>query len=182
MSKAKVNSTRLRSVVSRIKRHGSILIIISQVRDNISTMSRASETQAGGRALLFYSTISLWTKQVETIQKTYKGEKRRVGSLTECNIKKNRLTGKEWSCRVPILNGYGVDDIGSMVDYLIDEKVFEMKKQTVVAESLGISATREKLIAQIEEKGLEGDLQDITQQAFDEIQEALKPNRKKRYD
>ncbi|RKZ05953.1 hypothetical protein DRQ25_15030, partial [Candidatus Fermentibacteria bacterium] len=52
--KAKMNSTRIRRVVSRLTATGSILIILSQTRDNVGGgLFDPQQTSAGGRALKF---------------------------------------------------------------------------------------------------------------------------------
>jgi RecA/RadA recombinase len=68
--KAKINSTRLRRVVARLAKTGSILIILSQTRDNINAgMFDEPQTFAGGHALRFYATVQLWSSVGSKIKK-----------------------------------------------------------------------------------------------------------------
>lgn len=179
--KAKKNSETLRGVRSRVARTGSILIIISQTRDEINAMTFATKTRAGGRALTFYAHLEIWTSTVETMKKEYRGEKIKVGQRTRCRVKKNRMTGRTGDTDLRILSNYGVDDIGDMIDYLVKNKHWLLRKKSIVAPELDFTGSRAKLINHIEENDFVYDLQLITKEVFDDIQSATVPKRKKRY-
>lgn len=119
--KAKKNSSGLRTVINGLKKTGSILLIISQTRDNITGFGFDKKTRSGGRALRFYATCEIWASVKEKLKKTVKKKLRQIGIVCKLDIKKNRETGKERSVEVPIINGVGIDDIASCVDYLIEE-------------------------------------------------------------
>lgn len=120
--KAKVNSQRLRNVVSRLESTGSILIIICQERDNLASPV-GGKTFSGGNALLFYACVQFWFKKIGAIDAVIKGRKRNLGSTTRCQIIKNRLTGQQdRDITVSYYHSFGIDDIGDIIDFLIEEK------------------------------------------------------------
>ena len=91
--------------------------------------------------------------------------------------------------QIPIYYSFGIDDIGSCVDYLIDEGHWKKAKTKKGKEGTGIKAkefdfkgTREKLIQYIGDNNMEKDLRDIVGDVWKEIEDAVKINRKKRYE
>lgn len=179
--KAKSNSTNLRQLLGPIKKHGSILIIICQTRDNIDAFSFEKKTRAGGRALKFYSTFELWTSVVSKIKKTVKGTQRQVGIMVRVAIKKNRLSGKEWSVDVPIYYSFGIDDVGACVDYLVAEKHWPATDTKITATEFEIEGTKDAVIRYIEENAEEKKLRNIVASVWADIEKACSLKRKPRY-
>lgn len=178
--KAKKNSTGLRRVLNGLRDTGSILMIISQTRDNLG-FGFEKKTRAGGHGLKFYATTEIWTSCAGEIKKTVRGQKRSIGVKALCKVKKNRITGERHEVGMEIYPSYGIDDIGSCVDYLIEEKWWHMKKQSIVAEEFDITATREKLIAHIESNKLAKELQRIVGNCWLTIKEACDLKRTSKY-
>jgi len=181
--KAKINSRYLRDIVFRLRATGCTLIMISQERDNM-TPAHKWDTRgkvAGGRALRFYATNQIWTTQGPDIKKEVNGTKRKIGVWAKIDMMKNRITGREWQVKVPILNEIGVDDIGSLVQFMIDEKCWEGGDLTVDAPDFKFKGSREKFIEMIETKNLEFDLKCIALDTWREIEKKLKLNRKPKY-
>lgn len=182
-AKAKINSRYLRAVVAGLKETGSILIISSQTRDNLG-FGFQKKTRSGGHALDFYPSLIIWTSIKKRIKKTIRGRERKLGIVCRAQVAKNRYTGKLREVEFPIYYSIGVDDIGSCVDYLIDEGVFQAKRGTSIikASDLDLKGTRDKLIKQIEENGYEKDLQVLTAQRWQEVESAMQGERKRRYE
>lgn len=185
--KAKVNSQNLRRICSRLEKSGSILIITSQERDDIGSM-HGGKTYSGGHALKFYATLQLWLRTKENIMFNIKGKPRPFGTRSEIHITKNRLTGnKEKKISLPIYKSFGIDEIGSMVDWLVEEKYWtggEKETSVINAEDFGVSLSKEKLVNYIEEKGLEKRLRVIVARLWAEINDLItkRVKRKKRYE
>ncbi len=180
--KAKTNSQNLRKVISTLKREQqSILIIINQTRDNIG-FGFEKKSRSGGHALRFYATIEMWSSVIGKIVKTVHGKKRQLGVNCKIQIKKNRFTGKERHIKIPIYHSFGIDDIGSCIDYLVEEDHWEQtKKGKITATEFDFEGSREKLIMYIEENEYEHDLRDIVGDVWNEIEEACTVKRKRRY-
>lgn len=123
--KAKKNSEGLRKVLGGLRSTGSILIIISQTRDNLNPMAFGEKkTRSGGRALRFYATCEIWTSPTGAVKKTVRGKPRAVGTGVQLKVVKNRITGKLATVETVIYPSYGIDDFGSCVDFLTDENVW----------------------------------------------------------
>lgn len=178
--KAKKNSANLRRVVHKLKKSGSILIIINQTRDNLG-FGFDKKTRSGGRSLRFYACAELWSSVVKKLSKTVRGSKRQIGIISKIQIKKNRLTGKEWEVEIPLYHSFGIDDIGSCVDYLVAEKHWSETKGIVKAPEFEFKGSREKLIRHIEENDLYKDLQEMVREVWNDVEEACKVKRKSRY-
>mgnify|MGYP001562751654 CR=1 FL=1 len=180
LSKAKWNSSSFPKVIDSLKQTGSILIVISQTRDNIG-FGFEKKTRAGGRALTFYATLELWSSVVGRIKRLVRGVQRQLGVFCKVQIKKNRVIGRERSVIIPIYHSIGIDDLGSCVEFLVNERHWLEKKGIIKAPELGLEGKREQLIRKIEEKGLEPKLKELTNEVWQEIEEECKVSRKPRY-
>jgi RecA/RadA recombinase len=184
MAKARMNSQAIRRTMGKLADTGSILVVISQTRDEVSTSKFATKTRAGGRALRFYATVEVWSTVRGEIKRTYRGKERQQGVNVKFDVKKNRLTGRKRSAEVPIYHDCGFDDVGSNVDWLLSEGVWKKSGRNIEATGFGkmVSLPREKLIRHIEEHGLEEDVQDLVALTWREIEEAIAVKRKSRYE
>lgn len=180
--KAKQNSAGLRKARKMLKKNGSILIIISQTRDNIGFGAKFNpRTRSGGRALKFFARLELWLSSVGNITKTVRGKNRQLGIRSKIQVQKNHITGKKGSVEIPIYHSYGIDDLGSCVDYLIDEGHWTKRKSTIKAPEFDFEGKVEKLIRHIEENNLEKELQEIVSNVWTEIEDACTLRRNPRY-
>ncbi len=177
--KAKKNSEGLRKVLSGLQETGSILVVICQTRDNLG-FGFEKKTRSGGRALRFYAGIEIWSSVVGKIQKEINGKKRVIGTRIKYEIKKNRLTGKLHEVEVDIYPSYGIDDIGSCVDYLVEEKWWEGGTK-IDAKEFSLKLSRDKLIGQIEAEGQQDRLRQIVGDCWKKIDEQCSLKREKRY-
>ncbi len=181
--KAKVNSSGMRLAIADLRRTGSILIVISQTRDNIGFGAQFNpKTRGGGHALTFYATLELWTSLREKMKRTVRGKPREVGIVSKVRVKKNRQTGKDRTVLVPILHSYGLDDVGSCVDYLVEEGYWKESKGRIVAPELDdFAGTREALVAEVIERDWERDLKKVVTGVWDEIETEAAVHRVVRY-
>lgn len=173
MSKPKMMSEILRQIRKKLRDTDSTLIIVSQTRDNINPMSFTPKVRSGGKALEFYASHVLWTAPAGKIKKTDQV----IG--VRCSVKstKSKLTGKSRTVIFPIYYDYGIDDIGSNLDFLK-----EMKRESLIASKLGIQAkSREKTIQLIEDRKKAGKLSRIVETVWKDREEKLKLHRRKKY-
>jgi len=191
--KAKYHSEHIRMVISKIRKMGSILIIIGQTRDNLG-MGFEKKIRSGGKALRFYANMEIWTSVKEKIKKLVRGKERTVGSYVLAEVKKNRVSGKIGKDRaavIPILYDYGIDDVGSCVDYLIDEKHWkttksdgeeEGKKKIYDCPEIMFKGSRNRIVRYVEDEGLEKKLRDTVAKVWREIDEECSTGRARRYE
>lgn len=181
VAKAKLNSQYLKKALSACRKTGSILIIISQTRENINPMSFEKKTRGGGKALKFYATLEIWTAVKEKLKKKIRDKMRKIGMVAQIDVKKNRLTGKDRRVFVPIYNTVGIDDVGACVDYLIEEGTWKVAQGVVKAKEIDAELKREALIKHIETEGLESEVRALVKETWDEIEEGTVVQRKSRY-
>ena len=82
---------------------------------------------------------------------------------------------------IDIFPSFGIDDLGTCVDYLVEEGFWPCTKLTIDAKGLNISGTREKIIRAIEKKGMAGKLRELCGQCWNEVESACDLQRKNRY-
>ena len=178
--KAKMLKEVIRVCVREIKKTDSLVIIISQVIDNMG-FGFTSKTRAGGNALKHFCSLEIWLKHMGEIKKTVNKKGRTIGNSTLAKVTKNRLTGKRREAPISIYYDYGVDDIQENIQFLVDETIFPKKKQTIIAEELNVEGTVDKIIKHVELNGLQDDLQKLVGQSWKEIEDSLKLGRMSKY-
>jgi len=181
MGKAKSMSEMFRNLHELISDTNSLLVIISQTRANIGDMFEP-RTRSGGAALDFYAALIIWLHQAGKIKK----KERQIGSRVKARCKKNKITGKIRDCRFDIYYDYGIDSIGSCVDFLFTDHWTTTRKAKTSplvadAEELDIVGTRDKIIRHVEENDLEDVLFKIAETAWLTVEESLRLNRKRKY-
>jgi RecA/RadA recombinase len=199
--KAKANSKYMPELVDAAATTGSLVIMICQTRDNIGFDAMFNpKTRSGGKALRFYNSQEVWFSNGPAIKKKARGQDHKVGHELIVKAAKNRTTGMESQIVIPILTGYGADEIGSQLDWLKlygfletesekSDDEYEPPKKKKSASKLklpkqvgGLEGTRSALIAEIEELGAEEQLSKFTAQCWKELANELKPARKSRWE
>lgn len=180
--KAKKYSSGIRQLLEAIQAHRSIMLVISQTRDNMDN-PYDPKTASGGRALKFYATTEIWTSVARKLKKTVRDQELQIGIEVRAQVKKNRLTGKEWAVEVPLYWSYGIDDIGGCVDFLVKWKGWPKNADSGIINATHIDLTgkRETLIRQIEKGGLEKQVRMAVAEVWAEIEEATTLQRVPRY-
>ena len=101
---------------SVIQNKNILVVIISQVRENIQPFSFEKYTRSGGKAMDFYAHTVLWLATLKKINK--KGKP--VGVVVKAKTTKSKTPRPFRDCQFSILFDYGVDNIGSNLDYLYE--------------------------------------------------------------
>lgn len=181
--KSKTNSARLRTVANRLRKSGSILIMISQLRQNFGPAAMfVPDKRSGGNALSYYARMELWTKVVEKIKTKVKGKTHVIGAVTNVTVKKNSYNGWHGSVDIPFYRNYGIDDIRSAIAYLIDNKHWTEKKGRITAPEFDFEGPIDSFVSHVEFGEEEDKLQEIVQKLWREIDEQCTPVRKSKYD
>lgn len=150
--KAKIASQVLRMIKRGLSETNSALIIVQQLRQNIGAGTFGKKhTTSGGEAPFFYSHVRPLLKRI----KTHKTKDTKVGVRTQADIEKNSLTGKLRTIEFDIFYDHpGLDDIGSMVDFLVDKKRWKKVGKSIKASDLELEMPRATLLRVIEKNGL----------------------------
>ena len=174
MSKPKMLSGMLSSICGKLASTKSILIIISQTRDNVNPRSFATQTRSGGRALSFFSSVIMWLSPKDKIYKTVGGDRYQIGVRSTVKISKNKFTGKIRETPLTIKYSFGIDNIQDCIDYLVHHKIFIKKGVKTDASAIGIKPCRNDLLTKhIEEGKLESAVVKLVAKKYNEIEKKL---------
>lgn len=151
------------------------LILISQVRENIGVSFGEKYHRTGGKALDFYTHQVVWLSTYEKMKKTFRSQERVYGVKVKANCKRNKTAKPFRQAEFSVLFDYGIDDLGSMIDYLYGPKVKTINWN-------GTEFKRNEFIEMIEsDPANEDKLREMVEQDWAEIEAAVVPERKKRW-
>lgn len=155
------------------------LFIVSQVRSKIGVTFGKKQTRTGGKALDFYTHMVAWIKELERLSGTKLKQKMVYGIKSGVKVERSKVAKPFRESEFTILYDYGLDDIGSMIDF-----VYSPGKKISAKFNRKKFKTRESLIKYIEKEGKEDLLIEKTENRWFKIEKAFSDEvkkRKKRY-
>ncbi len=181
MEKAKFLSEFFRTRRGLIKRKNCMLVVISQVRENIDAMfATAKYKRSGGKALDFYASQINWLAVTEK----HKRKERIVGITVKVKNKKNKIGKPFRECYIPIFFDYGVDNTLSNICYLFDLYTptgkIQKSKKFIFEEK---SYTYKTFLEYVEENDLEEKIKKLVYAKWNSEEEEIntKKGRKRKY-
>lgn len=177
MAKAKSASSLLRNIDDKLSKTQSLLIVVSQTRDNLDPLSFKKSTRSGGRALKFYCSHEIWL----AAGKKHKSKERIIGNDVTVKVEKAKITGKVREAKFTIFNDLGVDDIRSCIEFLTHFGEWKKTKQTINATHFNIKGNMATIIKAIEKRNLEPKLKKLTGRLWNKLEEEIKLKRKRKY-
>lgn len=186
--KAKIFSDFCKNRIQDLSERKSVLIVISQTRANLGFGAQFTpKIRSGGNALKFYSFHEIWL----ACEKKEKKKKRTIVTNVRAKITKNKVNGRHGEASFPIMFDYGVDNIASCIKFLHEDGDWtksgaSLNTQGFIPKKISSAKTEshrstKEVIQYIEDHGMEDQLFALCQEAYDNVINALKSNRKRKY-
>jgi len=118
---ARLMSQALRKLTANIKRTGTTVMFINQIRMKIGVMFGSPETTTGGNALKFYASVRLDIRRIGAIKK---GEEV-IGNETRVKVVKNKMAPPFRKAEFEILYGQGTSREGEIIDLGVANNLVE---------------------------------------------------------
>ena len=106
----------MRMLAASCGRTNTTLLLINQIREKIGVIYGTPETQPGGRAIKFFTSMRLDIRRIETTKEG--GEA--VGNRVRVKIVKNKLAPPFTQAEFSIDFGKGVNKLGCLLDVAVD--------------------------------------------------------------
>ena len=118
---ARLMSQALRKLTANIKKSGTLVIFINQIRMKIGVMFGSPETTTGGNALKFYASVRLDIRRIGAVKK---GEEV-IGSETRVKVVKNKVAPPFRQCEFEILYGEGTSREGEIIELGVAQNLID---------------------------------------------------------
>jgi recombination protein RecA len=118
---ARLMSQALRKLTANIKKSGTLVVFINQIRMKIGVMFGSPETTTGGNALKFYASVRLDIRRIGAVKR---GEEI-IGSETRVKVVKNKVAPPFRKCEFEILYGEGTSREGEIIELGVTENLID---------------------------------------------------------
>ena len=116
---ARMMSQAMRKLAGTLNRTQTMCLFTNQIREKVGVMFGPTETQPGGRALKFYSSIRLDIRRIETL----KDGTEAVGNRVRVKVVKNKVAAPFRQAEFDIEFGKGISTAGCLIDYGVEQSI-----------------------------------------------------------
>jgi recombination protein RecA len=109
-------SQAMRRLPRLASQNNTIILFTNQIREKVGVLFGSPETQPGGRALKFYSSVRLDIRRIETL----KDGTEAVGTRVRVKIVKNKVAAPYRQAEFDNRFGFGWDTEAALIDLVLD--------------------------------------------------------------
>ncbi len=121
---ARMMSQAMRRLTAAISKSQCVVLFTNQIREKIGVMFGNPETQPGGRALKFFSSVRMDIRRIGQIKDT---SGKVSGNRTRIKVVKNKVAPPFTETEFDIMYNEGISHSGSLVDLGVEHKMLEKK-------------------------------------------------------
>jgi len=168
-AQARLMSAAMRKLTAIISKANTVVIFTNQIREKIGVMFGSPETQPGGRALKFYSSVRCDIRRIGSIKNS---DGTVSGNRTRIKVVKNKVAPPYGEAEFDIMFNEGISAVGSLLDLAIEHDIVQKRgswmsyKGTQVAQ--GRDAAKEILKA---DESLYAEIETEVKAAMDAVKE-----------
>src|SRR6187401_1191714 len=118
---ARLMSQALRKLAGTLNRTDTICIFTNQLREKIGVMFGNPETTPGSRALMFYSSVRLDIRRIETLKEGVEA----FGNRVRVKVVKNKVAPPFKQAEFDIIYGSGISWEGTVLDAGLERKIVQ---------------------------------------------------------
>jgi recombination protein RecA len=118
-AQARMMSQAMRKLTGILSRTQTLCVFTNQIREKVGVMFGPTETQPGGRALKFYSSVRLDIRRIETL----KDGTEAVGNRVKVKVVKNKVAAPFKQAEFDIEFGKGISSSGCLIDYGLEHNI-----------------------------------------------------------